>query len=133
MIYIERPFGVLGWSEEDKTVTMEWRGYVDGDDYRGMLLALIELLESKSASRLLVDSRKAKAVTPEDQEWVNSFWSDKAKKAGLKFTAMLVPESTVGRMSLDRMKQKFEPAPGGSSLYFYDSAEARAWLRKTPL
>jgi hypothetical protein len=132
MIHIERPYGTLGWSEEDRTVTMEWRGYVDGEDYRSMLLALIELLESKSASRLLVDSRKAKAVTLEDQAWVNTVWSPKAKKAGLKFTAMLVPESTVGKMSLDRMRSKFEPAPGGDSVYFSDPAEAKAWLRRTP-
>jgi hypothetical protein len=133
MIYFESQHALVEWMEADKIAFIEWRGgYVDGADYRNVLIALVELMEQKGASKLLVDTRKAKVVTPADQEWVTSVWTPRATKAGLKFTAMLVPESMVARMSLERMRTKYTTPTGGGVQYFSNADEGKKWLRSVP-
>jgi hypothetical protein len=133
MIYFENQHAVIEWIEADKFACIEWRGgYVDGADYRNVLIALAELMEQKGVSKLLVDSRKAKVITPADQEWVTSVWTPRANKAGLKFTAMLVPDSMVARMSLERMRTKYTMPSGGGAQYFSSAEEGKKWLRSMP-
>jgi len=132
MVYKESPAATIFWDQADGIATIEWRAYADGADYRNILSALVDLMEQKSASRLLVDNRRSKVVTPEDQAWVNTVWSPAANKAGLRYTAMLVPQSTVAKLSLDRMRSKYTPPKGGGTMTFTDIEEAREWLRAAP-
>lgn len=129
MIYKKNRFATIEWDEADKIAFITWHTYADGADYREVLTALNDLMEEKGASKLLADTRKSKAVTPEDQEWVNSTWTPRMTKAGLRFSALLVPESTVAKLSLDRMRSKYTTPQGGGAAYFTDLNEARAWLR----
>jgi hypothetical protein len=132
MIYLDKPYGAVEWLEDDRIVFLQWRGFADGEDYRGLLGAVLTLLASKSSNCLLVDTRKAKVVTPEDQDWINTVWVPAATKAGLKYTAMIMPESVITKMVFDRMESKYNPPPGGGMMYFNNLAEAKAWLRRAP-
>lgn len=130
MVYFENSQATVRWDDADKIAHIEWRGYADGEDYRRALTAVAELLEQKSGRRLLADARKAKVVTPADQEWVDTTWGPRTNKAGLRYIAILAPESMVAKMSIERMRTKYR-ASGGSSVvqYFTDLEDAKRWLR----
>jgi hypothetical protein len=132
MVYFENTHATIRWDEEDRIASIEWHGFADGEDYRRLLNMLLELLEQKSASRILADSRKAKVVTPADQEWVSSTWSPRANKAGLRSVALLVPESMVAKMSLERMRVRYMASTGGRVQYFTDAEDAKKWLCSRP-
>lgn len=129
MIYLETSYVIVEWDDDNKIVRIVWRDFAEGETYRRPLEAAADLLASKSACRLLADTRKMAVVNPEDQAWVNNIWVPRVYRAGLKYTALLVPKSAVAKMSMDRMMTKAGPPIGGETRYFDDVAKAVQWLK----
>ena len=134
MVYLDTPHVRVWWDDEARFVGIEWRAYVEGPTYREPLNLAIELMKEKKTSKMLSDMRRMKAVTQADQEWVNKDWLPRAIAAGSNCTAMVVPESAVAMMSLNRIMGKVGKVvnTGETSAYFKSMEEAKQWLASKP-
>ena len=129
MVYLDTPQALVRWDEPTKTAFIEWRGFADGQDYRNALNTLLEVMTSRGTRKILADTRLSKVITPEDQVWVTTNWMPRAVQAGFKWSALIVPKSALGKMSIDRMVEKLGPDNVVETKYFDDLEKARKWLR----
>jgi hypothetical protein len=128
MIYYESTGIVVSWDDALQSAAVEFRDFVDGDELRAAALSVVKLLEARRAHKLLTDSRAMKAVTQDDQQWLDTVWQKKVRAAGLTHNAVVVPKSTVGQMSLTAVVKKI-PAGSIEFAYFSSLDEAKKWLR----
>jgi hypothetical protein len=137
MVYLDSSFLKIDWDKDLKCVSMEYKDvFVAGEEYRGVLRKVLDLVEEKRCSRLLADGRKMKIITPEDQAWVEKDWLPRSKRAGLRYSALILPKSVVSTLAVNRIMERFT-ANGGKEVeiiraYFEDVPSARAWLRSVP-
>ncbi len=132
MIYFDTRYALIAWDEEAGSAIIEWRGYVEGEEYRCPLERLLEVVSARGTDRILADLRRSKVINPPDQEWVNTSWWPRAQKAGLRYFALVTPESTTARLSLKRMAKIAGGVGRGDTAHFSSIEEAKAWLRSKP-
>jgi hypothetical protein len=128
MAFYECPGAVVSWNEDIKCVELRFRGYIEGDDLRAAALSVLKLLEMHRACKVLTDSRDLKALTQEDQRWIDVEWTQKAKSTGLAYDALVLPKSAVAKLSVNAVMKKM-PAKQIEFAYFASIEEAKSWLR----
>ena len=116
------------WDAPSQAVLLVFRGYAEGELLRRPCNAVIDLLISKRSSRLLSDAREMKAMTQEDQRWIDEDWKPRARIAGLRLSAVVVPKSVVAQLSLTAIAKKLDDLQYG---YFSELDEARKWLKQS--
>jgi hypothetical protein len=127
MAFYECPGAVVTWDADVKCVELRFRGYIEGDELRAAALSVLKLLETHRASKVLTDSRDLRALTQEDQRWIDVEWTQKAKSTGLAYNAVVLPKSAIAKMSVAAVMKKI---PNQIEFaYFASVEEARAWLR----
>ena len=130
MVHLDNAQALIRWDEAEKIAVLEWRSYADGQEYRHVLGVLIEVLQKHAARKVLADTRLMKVVTQEDQAWVAKEWSPKARVAGLRYSALIVPKSALAKLSLARMITTNQADAGAGKIEHFDNIEAaRSWLR----
>lgn len=135
MIYLNTPYALVEWDEELCAVKIEWRGFADGSEYREAHNKVQEALKAHNGSKMLADARGMRAVTPEDQAWLNTDWMPRMKLTGLKYSAIIYPTSAVAQMSLQRIVTNLLPHAANKERDFahFDNIEdAKSWLRQCP-
>jgi hypothetical protein len=128
MVYHDFSYLTVHWKEEVPCVLMEWKVFARDADFRAGLDAGLKLLESKGADKWLADLRKLGTVTNLDQEWANANWFPRALASGIKFMAIVIPESALSRFNVDSIMGKVE----GTDLVTqnFDSVDkAVEWLK----
>lgn len=130
-ICVDNEYGIVGWDANDRIVSIIWKGYVAGEPYRSIMNQITETLKKQKATKLLADLRKMKAVTQEDQDWVNAVWLPEIKAKGLLHTAMVLPESAIAMLSLNRMMDRSGVRADleGDTGHFASMDEAVVWLK----
>jgi hypothetical protein len=135
MVYIDTPNALVLWDSVTRSVVLEWRNFVFGDEYRVALNTVLKALEENRSSNVLSDSRRMKAIPQDDQDWLLKEWVPRAEKAGLKHMAIVLPKSTLGQMTLQRLAQvgpdKRLVSNDGTS-YFETVDEAKKWFLSLP-
>ncbi|HLM71294.1 MAG TPA: STAS/SEC14 domain-containing protein [Polyangiaceae bacterium] len=136
MVYLDTPQALVAWDPVTRCVLVEWRDFAFGEEYRAVLNAILKALVDHKANKLLADSRKMKATPQEDQDWLMKDWVPRSAKAGLKHSAVVLPKSTLGQMTLQRLMQastgsKRLVSSDGTS-YFETIEDAKKWLKSLP-
>ena len=135
MVYIDTLNALVMWDSVTRSVILEWRNFVFGDEYRDALDAVIKAMEENRSNKVLSDSRRMKAIPQDDQDWLLKEWVPRAYKAGLKHMAIVLPKSTLGQMTLQRLARvgpdKRLVSNDGTS-YFETAEEAKRWFRSLP-
>jgi hypothetical protein len=129
----DTPSALTCWNEEINAVEMTWKGHVASEAYRQSLVALLDTLQSRKASLILIDSRKLQVILPDDQTWTNTVFVPRATALGLRKLASVMPESVVAQLSIDKLVRKANESTGGLAyqLVAFDTPEkARAWLKQ---
>lgn len=137
MVYAETRFLKVTWDESLRSVCVEYKDtYVDGEEYRGALDKILDLLALKKSNRLLGDGRRMKVISPEDQAWVEATWMPRSAQVGLRYSALLMPKSALAGLSVDRILTKYKLSDNASvevmTAYFDDIDKAKTWLRALP-
>jgi hypothetical protein len=101
--------------------------YQVGEDLRRFLETGAKLVKENDACKWLSDDRKYQALTKEDMAWGMETFGPKTIKAGWKFWAVIMPESTVGKMAMRRIIEAFESL-GVTVQIFTEEDEAMSWL-----
>jgi hypothetical protein len=128
MVFFECPGAVVTWDDAVKCVELRFRGYIEGNELREAALSVLTLLEKHRACKVLTDSRDMKALTQEDQRWIDVEWRQKAKSTGLTYNALVLPKSSVAKLSAAAVLKKL-PANEIELAYFSSPEEAKRWLR----
>jgi len=132
MIYFESRILRVRWNDAERWVIIEWKGYGEGAELRTALDKVLELLSMKGASATLSDASHMAAVTQEDQRWIVSNWTPRARALGLRKMAIMTPRSGVSRLSVNQMLKAAAPLRGDElqTAYFDTPEKAAAWLRE---
>ena len=130
----DMPNYTLLWNAPAQCVEFTWNGFVKGADFQDGCNAMLKELTARKASRLIVDSRKYTVVDPGDQLWSIQDWLPRALAAGLKHFAVVMPESVVGKLSVQNVINDKKHTPKDLELQremFNSPDDARAWLAST--
>jgi hypothetical protein len=114
--------------ETCQAVWAEWKSYVEGDDFRKAADMGLTLLQTKRSSRWIADTRLIGPIRHVDQVWTNQDWLPRMVAAGLRWMAILLPQSSIARLSVKQILGKI------NGIEFVmanveDLEAARAWLR----
>lgn len=129
-VYYSRPgVVVVTWDATLEAVYVRAEGWADPTESRESLDAGLRALIEHHGSRWLVDGSKMKVVQQSDQDWIFEDWLPRALAAGLRQTAMVIPNSGVAMMNVDDMAGR---APDDQIDFRLFSAVEKAaeWLRR---
>ena len=87
----------------------------------------IALLKKHNAKKWLSDYRKNGAMLKDDVDWIDNEWYPRAAMTDWKHWAIVLPEKTVGQLSMNRIATIFAQ-PGFDIKTFTDPDEAMSWL-----
>jgi hypothetical protein len=133
-VFYDSPFITVSWETELHYVLVKWKKYAEGEDYRAGLAKVVELFQLRNSTLLLSDSRQQGVVSVADQTWTTQEWRAKVGAAGLRKTAILLPEKAIAQLSLNKMLKSSVAITNNTgdivfqSAYFSDVDKARSWL-----
>lgn len=127
MILFDAPYVTIHWHHGPDCIHVEWKGFVHGTMVSDTLNRALMFFQDRRAYKWLADTGKIKALTDEDQKWINDVWFPRAFEAGVRKMALVIPESALGQMSIRRLMSKVR---GGEfeTAYFATAEEAKRWL-----
>jgi hypothetical protein len=102
MIYYDSPQAQVSWNEELKAVTLEFKGFAQGEQYRIPYEKGLELLVQKKAQKWLLNGQKASAIQPDDQAWIAQDFHPRNVASGLKYMAFVQSEKMLSKSSAKR-------------------------------
>ncbi len=118
----------VGWDEEVKSVYIRWDGFAYGEEMRLYLDKLLQVVKEKKASKELANLQNQRMTSREDGEWIVKNWLPRARAAGLKYAAFVIPKSEHAKDSFNKMMEQSDKEYHEA---FFESEEAaRDWLRK---
>jgi hypothetical protein len=133
MAIYETPFAVLDWDKSLNAITLRWKAFAYGEAFQTAINKIVELLVEKNSSKFLNDTTHMRAVGSEDQVWVLENWVPRAKAAGLKWNAIVLPNSQFARNTVteavSRGENRAKGTPSFEIRYFETVEEAKEWLK----
>jgi hypothetical protein len=117
----------LWYYPDKKIIHHEFRSFVHGEQFRGILERGLEAFRKYGACKWLSDNHGHGATTEEDSDWSMNTWSPRVIEAGWKYWAVVMPEKVVGQMSLRRRIKAYSER-GVTVRVFTNADEAMAWL-----
>ena len=128
MAYFDARWMTVDFDASIQAVSLLWKGYAEGEDFRAGFDRGVELLKQKQASRWLADCRLQGPITLADQQWMNQVWHPRAAAAGMRWVALVSPTSSVARLSNRYIVTRVNSTDLVFN-HFDDMESARAWLR----
>lgn len=122
------------FNSASRCVEFTWNNFVKGEAFHEGCNAMIAALKKHSTSKLICDSRRYTVVDPADQLWSIQDWLPRAITAGLTTFAVVMPESVVGKLSVQNVINDKKHTPKELSLtreMFNTMEDARTWISAT--
>lgn len=94
--------GLVEWDERLQSVRIEWNGFSHGEGLQAVLMQGAELLRQKQSGKVLMDIRQGSVIKEEDKAWMADFYVEHVYKSGLRYLAMIEPNSIVAKLSVNR-------------------------------
>jgi hypothetical protein len=110
-------------------VCIDWDGWANTAEFDALLDAEVKALRDHTASLMLADCRRQRALNTTDQERAERDWTPRAIEAGLRKFAVVLPESDIAAAQL-KERLKSASAGGMRVRYFVTVDEAREWLAR---
>ncbi len=126
--YFEESYASINWDDETQCLIMKWKGVVTDEKFKTTADKAVELLKSKGGSRWLADDTQLIAWSHDIQNWLAQDWHPRAVAAGLKYMAIVLPKSAMGRFTSQKLNTKVTPGTV-TTQYVETYEEAKAWLR----
>jgi hypothetical protein len=122
----DNPVCTVRFDPDVPCVTVIWKRPATSAQLRFVGERLVELIRQHKVAKMLGDDTALPSIDPEDQEWLADDWAPRAAAAGLKVAANKSPESYLGRLSVERFKQRQRQLTIRSFEHF---EQARRWLK----
>lgn len=115
------------WDGDIEAVVHTWEDFTSGAEYRDGCEAILDAIEARNASKLLVDTSGIQAHNDEDRQWLQTEWIPRAMDAGVEHSATVHRDSVISEMEIESMMEDMEDFPL-DPLVTSDLGEARQWL-----
>jgi hypothetical protein len=122
---------------ENRSVTLSLLGGIllvmyknraTNEEYRVNLDKQVELVRQHRITKVVFDLRKMGVLSAENQQYTSQVYMPQITKAGLKHSAMIVPEDIFGEASAKNVTSRVKNEVVFSMHYFKDLNQALAWL-----
>lgn len=119
----------ISYYTENSEVNIQCTGFASSPQYRTALKKVLEVLEDKNLSKLMVDTTAMKMIGADDQRWTIRYFLPKALKIGCKAAAIIPSTDYFNRLSIDIILEGISD-PLCPIKVTTDTEEARQWLEK---
>ncbi len=99
----ENPYCTVRWVPEGGYLYVEWRDAPTSEHYHAAHEAAIGALRRNRGTKVMFDTRALKVVQASDQAWFTADLMPRFVAAGMNRSAVVVPASPVGALSVDRI------------------------------
>ena len=132
-VMAELPHLRILWDDELDAVVMKWREPVGGVPFRDGMSRGLGLLMLKRAERWLADLSWLGMLTKADEAWMNDEFFPRAIDEGLRWLAIVNPESSKSTFSIRELLESQETkllieTDQLVTSSFENEKDARAWL-----
>ncbi len=117
----------LWYHPDTKIVHHKIKRFLRPGGLRKLLEAVADGLEKHGATKWLGDDRLNPVSPAEDVDWASNVWDSRAREAGLKYWAIVVPSTAVAAMQVQNL-QELHGARGLTVKGFETVEDAQAWL-----
>jgi len=117
------------YDKEIRAVVVAYSGFLTTVQFMEIAEELQELRIKNHSTRQLSNIEEMGVLTPEIQKWLHDVWFPKAKLAGLKHLAFVVPKSVFGKWSMTAITKDDKLVHGLDIQFFSSLEEARSWLK----
>jgi len=128
-VHQDRQKYTIGWDGELNAVTHRWNEFTSGEKFREGCEELLDVIEKRGASKMLVDTSGIRAHDDEDERWLQEEWMPRVIDAGVEHAATVHPDSVIAKMDMEEFMEGVEDMPYDAMLTA-DESEAREWLSK---
>ncbi len=126
----EFPYMVLIWDRECRALISQWRGgFEDRNLKEGLQAALDAFIRYRPYAQWIGDTTDIGVIGNKEQAWIDEEWFPKFLATGVKYMAVVQPESAVARLSVRLIVSRIP----GTQLTVYNCAsldEARKWMKE---
>ena len=105
-----------------------YKNRATNEEYRLNLDKQVELIRQHRFTKVVFDLRKMGVLSAENQQYTSQVYMPQISKAGLKHSAMIVPEDIFGEASAKNVTSRVKNEVDVSLHYFKDLNQALAWL-----
>ncbi len=105
-----------------------YKNRATNEEYRVNLDKQVELVRQHRLTKVVFDLRKMGVLSAENQQYTSQVYMPQITKAGLKHSAMIVPEDIFGEASAKIVTSRVKNEVVFSMHYFKDLNQALAWL-----
>jgi hypothetical protein len=127
-VILENEFTTVFFYPTTKIIHHQFHKFTHGEEFRNALMKGTAIFENNRANKWLSDDRKNPVMKQEDMTWTKTEWRPEIIKAGLKYWAIVLPESTVGQMAINKIVKEYKNL-GVTLQLFTDPDEALMWLK----
>jgi hypothetical protein len=125
----ENAYCTVRWVPEGEYLYVEWRDAPTSEQYHAAHEAAVEVLSQHRGTKVVFDTRPLKVVQAHDQAWFTADLMPRFVVAGLKYSAVVVPASPVGALSVDRIvSTDTQRGLRRETQSFTSLEEAESWL-----
>jgi uncharacterized protein YqcC (DUF446 family) len=126
---IERETDVyrIEWDDEIPAVVHTWKEFVNGQAFRDGCAEILDVIEKRSARKMLVDTSGIQVHDDEDEEWLQDEWIPRTMEAGIEASATVPQDSVIAKMDLEKFMNEVEEYDYKSTMV-ESVSEAREWL-----
>ncbi len=126
--YFDNDFVNIEYNTDHIFIVLKWKISPSSDDFRQGLHTLLLAMQHFKTGRVIIDARQLGTLSPEDQEWSVSSWTNKAVRAGYSHQATVVPKDVF----LMTPRSEMFTCIGILTFAVFDSLEnAARWLEQT--
>lgn len=110
-------------------------GFMPSGEFRAHMEKGLEVIREKIKEQgklgWLADLIKADIFEAQDTQWLIEYWNVKAHEAGVKYIALVMPESIFAELNITEYTQLSNEENGGlTTSCFKDTESAKGWLKE---
>jgi hypothetical protein len=118
----------ISYISECSVASIRWHGFPSSTEYRTGLKKILEVVEEKKLSKLMVDTTSMKMIGQEDQKWTIRYFLPKVFKNGCKAAAIIPSADYFNRLSVANILNNIKD-PDKQVKVTPDQEEAKQWLK----
>lgn len=116
----------INYNQDKKRLDVDWIGYQNLESVQNGGMAMLEILQKNSCTKVLNDNTNVLGSWSEAAEWAGSVWFPMMERAGLTHFAWVYSASMFSRLAAEK---SVDIAVGNvTTQFFTDLAAAEEWL-----
>jgi hypothetical protein len=113
---------------ENTVLLVTYKNRASNEEYRLNLTKQVELVRQHRLAKAVFDLRKMGVVSAENQQYTSEVFMPQITKAGLKHSALIVPEDIFGEASAKNVTSRVKNEVVFSIHHFKDLNQGLEWL-----